>query len=79
MKLYEYKYEEDGKTVKAPGVSETEIKTCSLYYAAESEEAVWAATADLRYDPEKRFRSIAEVLPLVMVLPTDPTSGSNDG
>lgn len=69
MKLYEVKYEEDGQTLKAPGISETEIKRCSLYYAAESLVEVWEATEYLRKDPERRYVSIAEVLPAVVVIP----------
>lgn len=71
MRLFEVKYQEDGKTVKAPGVSETTINTCSLYYAAESLVEVWDATGHLRDDPEKQFKSIAEVLPLVTVIPVE--------
>lgn len=71
MKLFEVKYEEDGRTVKAPGVSETAVNRCSLYYAAASMAPVWAATESLRADPERQFMGIAEVLPLVTVLPSD--------
>lgn len=70
MKLWQVTYEADGHTVKAPGVSETEIKRNSLYYAADTAEQVWEAIADLRADPERRFFSLSEALPLVIVLPS---------
>lgn len=78
MRLYEVKYQEDGPSFKAPGVSATEMKTCVLYYAAESMEAVWEATGHLRTDLEKDFLSVAEVLPLVTVLPA-PARGLAEG
>jgi len=73
MRLHEVKYKEDCRRVKAPGVSETEVKVCSLYYAAETPEAVWDSIADIRADPERRFKSIAEVLPLLTVVSANPT------
>jgi hypothetical protein len=72
MKLYHVTYERDGFTVKAPGVSETEIKKESLYYVADSFDAVFEATKDLRDDPERRLFSIGEALPMVTVLTAKP-------
>jgi len=68
VKLWQVTYETDGKTVKAPGISETEIKRPALYYAAETAEQVWHAIAEMRSDPERRFYSLTEVLPSVIVL-----------
>jgi hypothetical protein len=73
MLLFEVRYEENGRTVTAPGVSETEIRNCTVWYAAESIEAVWKAVAHLRDDPEKRFTGIMQALPLVMVIPAHPS------
>lgn len=69
MKLFTVRYEEDGKTVKAPGVSETVVRQCDLHFAAKSIEAVWDAIADIRADPERRLMFISETAPLVTVLP----------
>lgn len=69
MKLFEVRYEEDGRTIKAPGISETEIKQCRLYYVAESIEAVWIAITDIHDDPEKRLIAVGEVWPLVTIIP----------
>lgn len=68
MKLYEVTFEEDGKTVKAPGVSETVVRRMRTYYAAESVEAVWEAIAPFRADPERTFIGLGEIAPLVTVI-----------
>lgn len=62
MPLFEVKWEEDGETVKAPGVSETKIRVCSHWYVARDFDQVWDAIKDIRHDPEERkhFVSIAE-------------------
>ena len=78
MKLYEVVYEEDGRTITAPGISETQVKRARLYYAAESAEAVWEAIADLRSDPERTFMGLGEIAPLVTVITgVDSTGGSS--
>lgn len=74
MKLFEVKYEEDGRTVKAPGVSETTINSCSLFYAAETIEAVWEAVEDLRASEDRRLTMIRECVQLVNVLRSPATS-----
>lgn len=76
MKLWKVTYERDGLTIKAPGISETDIKRDEIYFACESADTVWAATAYLRNDPERRFFSLAEVLPMVEVL-QDTSSGQS--
>lgn len=73
MKLFTVRYEEDGRTVKAPGVSETVIRQCDLHFAAKSMEEVWEAVADIRADPERRLVYITESAPLVTVLPVGKT------
>lgn len=62
MSLYKVQWEEDVRTVKAPGVSETQLKVCEHYYVADSFDAAWEAIADIRNDPEgrKQFRSIGD-------------------
>jgi len=80
MKLFTVRYEEDGKTVKAPGVSETVIHQCDLHFAAESIDVVWNAIADIRTDPERRLIYLVETAPLVTVLPSiKATKSSGSG
>ena len=70
MKCFEVLFERGGLTVKAPGVSETELRRELLYYAADSMADVWAAIADLVADPERHLISITERLPQITVLTT---------
>jgi hypothetical protein len=82
MSLFEVKWEEDGKTVKAPGVSQTEIKVCSHWYVARDIDQVWEAIADIRHDPEGRRRllSIAEAVVGITILDDrEPPEGKRDG
>jgi hypothetical protein len=41
VKVFEVEIHCDGLTVKAPGVSETEVKKQLLYFASDSIDAVW--------------------------------------
>jgi hypothetical protein len=69
VKLFQLTYEVPGHTVKAPGVSEIEIRRETLFYAANSAEQVWQeAKASVLIDPEKEFIAIAQVSPAVTVL-----------
>lgn len=76
MNLYVVEWEEDGKTVKAPGVAETEIKQCNRYFAAENWETVWEAVEYIRSDPERRLKRVGEVLESVTVIPAVGKDGS---
>lgn len=78
MPLFEVKWEEDGKTVKAPGVSETELKVYSHWYVARDFDQVWKAIEDIRYDPEERKRllSVAEAqVGVTMLDDREPAEG----
>lgn len=77
MKVYEVVYETDGQTVKAPGISETECHRCSVYFAAETPEAVWNAITDLRLDPERHFVSLIEIMPAITVVGADNGRGES--
>jgi len=68
MKLYQVSYNEDGRTIKASGVTETEIRRCDLFFAAESIEKVWEATQWVRDDEEKEFIHVGEVCSSIQVL-----------
>lgn len=79
MKLFRVDYEVDGLTVKAPGISETQLKRVTEWFAADSLDAVWDYIKPLRDDPEKMLMAVGEAAPLITVLPftltqpTDPT------
>lgn len=68
MRLYQFTYEVPGRTVKAPGISETELRRESLFYAADGIAQVWEEMKAVLADPEKEFVGLAEVAPLVTVL-----------
>jgi hypothetical protein len=76
VKLFQLTYEVPGYTVKAPGVSEVEVRRETLFYAADSAEQVWQeAKAAVLVDPEKEFVAIAQIAPAVTVL---SASGSHE-
>lgn len=68
MRVFEVIWEEDGRTIKEPGVTETIIKKVSAYYGADSFDAVFTATDWIRKDPERAFKGIHEVLQTVTVV-----------
>ena len=65
--------ERDGKTVKAPGVSETVRRREELRYAADGIDQVWTAIEWLRIDPECDLMAVYEEHPAITVL-----GGSHD-
>lgn len=70
MKLFQVKVETDGATRKVDGGQSTEIVCETFYYAAMSFEAVWERGIKwLRDDPERQLVLIAEVAPMVSVIP----------
>lgn len=71
MRLYEVTFEVPGYTVKAPGVSETELKCEQTYYAADSVVEVWDAIQPLLTDPERIFLGIVEKMAALTVLSAD--------
>ena len=68
MKLFQVTTDRDGNTVKAPGISETEIIYETLYYAADNIEDVWNHISWIRNDPERVLIAIAEAAPQVTVV-----------
>ena len=68
MKLYKVMYDEDGRTVKGDGITQTQLMSTTLFIAASSMEQVWEFTKDIREDPEKEFKSISVVVESVRVL-----------
>ena len=82
MPLFEVKWEEDGKTVKAPGISQTEVKVCSHWYVARDFDQVWEHIKDIRHDPEGRrhLLSVAEVvLGMTILDDREPPDTSTEG
>ena len=68
MKLFQVSYDAPGLTVKAPGVSTTEVRRNDLFFAAETFEEVWEATQWIRDIEDYDFRSIGVVCDTVEVL-----------
>lgn len=68
MRVYRVVTEEDGHTVKAPGVSETERKRLEWRYAAHSIGEVWDAIKFLRDDPEREVIAVHEEHPAIEVI-----------
>lgn len=77
MKVFEVTWEEDGRTIKEPGVVETAIKSVSAYYVASSMEVVWDRVLHIRDDPERAFKGIREVLQAVSILELGASSSDN--
>ena len=68
MKIFRVVTHEDGRTVKAPGVSETEVRQVDMRYATETMQQVWDAIEWIRNDPERELIAIIEEHPAVTVL-----------
>ena len=68
MRVYVVRVERDGKTVKAPGISETEIKREDHLFAASDITEVWAAIEAIRMDPEAHLIGVWEQHPSIQVL-----------
>jgi hypothetical protein len=65
MKIFRVVTQRDGNTVKAPGVSETEIKQIDRRYAAETMQEVWDEIEYIRDDPEEDLIAIIEEHPSI--------------
>lgn len=74
MRVFRVVTEEDGKTITAPGISETERKRAEYRYAAENISEVWEAIAFLREDQERDIIAIHEEHPGITVLPPSAAS-----
>lgn len=73
MKLFRVIAERDGKTIKEPGITSTELIQSSYYYCAETLQKVWDATDWLRNDPEVTVLSLSEVVGGVTILSGNET------
>jgi hypothetical protein len=79
MKVFRVVTERDGKTVKAPGVSETEIKREEWRYAADSIEQVWDCIARFITDPECTVIAMHEEHPAITILAASPNADGQQG
>ena len=68
MQIFRVVTQRDWNTVKAPGVSETEIKQVDRRYAANTMQQVWDAIADIRNDPEETLIAVIEEHPAITIL-----------
>lgn len=68
MRIYRVVTQRDGNTVKAPGVSETEIKQIDRRYAAEDMGQVWDAIFQIRNDPEETLIAVIEEHPSITII-----------
>lgn len=68
MKIFEVVTGRDGYTVRAPGVSETEVIREKLLFAANSIEEVWDYIKWIRDDPEQELLAIAEAAEAVTII-----------
>ena len=66
MKLFRVVTEREGKTIKAQGVVETEIKQVTRYYAAENMETVWKQAVELADD--EHLLAVIEENPSITIL-----------
>lgn len=71
MKVFRVVTERDGYTVKAPGVSETEVRQVDRRYAAKTIEEVWNKIEAIRNDPEEKLIAIIEEHPAISVIGLD--------
>ena len=71
MKVFRVVTARDGYTVKAPGVSETEVRQVDRRYAAKTIEEVWDRIEEIRNDPEEELIAIIEEHPSISVIGLD--------
>jgi hypothetical protein len=77
MKIFRVVTQRDGNTVKAPGISETELKQVDRRYAADTMQRVWDEIEAIRNDPEEDLIAIIEEHPAITVLgPNAKVSGA---
>lgn len=70
MKVFRVVVERDGKTVKAPGISETEIKREETRYAADTIQEVWSQIDRFLNDPECLVIAVHEEHPAIVIVPS---------
>lgn len=78
MKVFLVTTEQDGRTIKAPGISETERKRFEYRYGADTMQQVWDAIAFLRENPEVDILAIHEEYPAITIIPSSPDAALGD-
>lgn len=78
MKVFLVRVQREGRTVKAPGISETELKNEDWLYAADSINDVWDVIEPLRMDPEAHVIGLWEQHPMIQVLSKLPSTESHE-
>lgn len=68
MKVFRVVTQRDGNTVKAPGVSETEIRQINRLYGADTMQQVWDEIESIRNDPEEDLIAIVEEHPAIQIV-----------
>ena len=68
MKVFEVEIHGDGLRVKAPGVSEIEIKKEFMYFAADSIDAVWHHVKQQYLHDGEELKTVRTVIESVGIL-----------
>ena len=68
MKIFRVVTQRDGKTIKEPGIVETEIKQIDRRYAAEKMQQVWEEIEYIRNDDEETLIAIIEEHPAISII-----------
>lgn len=68
MNLFRVLIEREGRTIKEPGVTETQLRTEAIHYAAASISEVWDAIKWIRDDPEARLIAVIDDSVVVNIL-----------
>ena len=68
MKIFRVVTQRDGKTIKEPGIVETEIKQIDRRYAAQTMQQVWEEIEYIRNDYEETLIAIIEEHPAISII-----------
>lgn len=68
MKVFVVIVERDGRTIKEPGITETEIRREEYLFAASDIAQVWDTIDTIRNDPEAHLIGVYEKYPAIQVL-----------
>ena len=68
MKIFRVVTQRDGKTIKEPGIVETEIKQIDRRYAAETIQQVWDEIEHIRTDEDETLIAIIEEHPAISII-----------
>lgn len=75
MKIFRVVTERHGLTIKAPGISETEMKREEFRFGADSLQEVWDHIGWLREDPTSEIVAIHEEHPAIDIIKPPPPQG----